>query len=123
MSLRGQAHPKAKLTDANIREIRRRRGLGETLSKLATAFGVVPGHISSICKGRRRPDEAVAVRGSLAEIADRHGLTMQEVLIIEQRALEKLRVAAIADPSMREMLVEMFGERVVKANPSPFCKE
>ena len=41
-SARGEGTPKAKLTEVQVQEIRRRRSTGETLMSLSSAFGVAP---------------------------------------------------------------------------------
>ena len=54
---RGERSGKARLSDAQVAEIRYRRSLGETTSALGTAFGVHPAHISRVTRGLRRPHE------------------------------------------------------------------
>ena len=48
---RGESNLMVKLTDAQVREIRRRRMAGETLAVLAVAFDVAMQTISKICRG------------------------------------------------------------------------
>jgi hypothetical protein len=45
---RGEAHPGARLTEADVREIRRRRSDGEPLSRLSLEFGMAQTTISAI---------------------------------------------------------------------------
>lgn len=49
---RGTESPQSKLTDEQVLEIRRRRANGDSVVKLAVAFGVNPSNISHICTGR-----------------------------------------------------------------------
>lgn len=49
----GEQNAMAKLTEAVVREIRRRRAAGETLKVLADAFGVSDRTISKIARGER----------------------------------------------------------------------
>lgn len=53
--LRNEASGKAKLTDAQVAEIRARRASGERCDHIAADFGVHPAHVSRICRGLRRP--------------------------------------------------------------------
>lgn len=55
---KGEASPRAKLTQAQAQEIRRRRAAGEEGKALATEFGVHPTTISNIFTGRRWPHVA-----------------------------------------------------------------
>lgn len=55
---RGAWHPHAKLDDAQVRAIRRRRREGERPTDLARVYGVVPSTISAIVSGRYRRDVA-----------------------------------------------------------------
>jgi hypothetical protein len=49
----GEAHIQAKLTPAQVIEIRRRASGGEAHGKIATAFGIAKSHVSSIkCRNR-----------------------------------------------------------------------
>jgi hypothetical protein len=50
----GEKNPAAKLTDAQVREIRRRRAAGEPLKRIARDFGVTDRTISKIALGQRR---------------------------------------------------------------------
>jgi hypothetical protein len=50
---KGAAHHNAKLTDAQIEEIRRRRVAGETGVALAHEFGIHPRHLRAIVNGGR----------------------------------------------------------------------
>lgn len=47
---RGEAHPSCKLTEAQVREIRRRREAGEEYATLAQDFGVTRGMIGHIVR-------------------------------------------------------------------------
>ena len=49
-TLRGENHPIAKFTEAQIREIRKRNANGENYEKLAAEFGVVTSTIGCICR-------------------------------------------------------------------------
>lgn len=49
---RGELHPKAKLSGAQVNEMRRLRGEGWTQQKLADRFGVSRGNVSKIVNGR-----------------------------------------------------------------------
>ena len=51
---RGMAHWKAKLTDEQVADIRRRRADGQTLRVIGEAFGVSEAHVSRIAKGLAR---------------------------------------------------------------------
>lgn len=51
---RGERNGQAKLTDAQMEEIRRRRAAGEMVKDLAREFGVGNTHLSSRLTGRRR---------------------------------------------------------------------
>ena len=48
---RGEDHPKSKLTKDDVREIRRRHGLGVPKSRLATDYGVSVVTIKSVLSG------------------------------------------------------------------------
>jgi hypothetical protein len=48
----GERHPSAKLTEADVREIRRRRAEGEMMKVLAAEFGVDQANISAIVNRR-----------------------------------------------------------------------
>jgi HNH endonuclease len=50
---RGERHYRAKVTDAAVREIRRRRAQGERGSDLAAEFGISPQCVCDIVKGRK----------------------------------------------------------------------
>jgi hypothetical protein len=50
----GENHPGAKLSDAQVAEIRARRAAGERPYKLAKEFGVTYVHIWTLCTGRQR---------------------------------------------------------------------
>ena len=50
---RGQRNGRAKLTDEQMQEIRRRALAGEKHADIASAFGVVKSHVSNIASGRR----------------------------------------------------------------------
>lgn len=52
-----EAASRVKLTDVQVREIRRRRGAGESCTSLAAAFDVHRSHISRICRGLFRPTD------------------------------------------------------------------
>jgi hypothetical protein len=58
MNVRPGARAQSPLTEADITAIRRRRQAGETLRKLASAFGVVPATISRIALGQTWKDVA-----------------------------------------------------------------
>lgn len=51
---KGESSPKAKLTDAQVVEIRRLRAMGETVTILAAAYGVHSSYISRLARGVRR---------------------------------------------------------------------
>lgn len=51
---RGEKSGKAKLTDAEVREILRRRSAGDLCRSIAADFGVHPAHVSRIATGQRR---------------------------------------------------------------------
>jgi hypothetical protein len=52
---RGERHGMAKLTDDQVREIKRRLTAGEVQQRIAEAFGVNSAYISMIKTGKRRP--------------------------------------------------------------------
>lgn len=52
VSLQGEAHPNAKLTEAQVVEIRRRKGAGESIAVLAREFSVSEALIYFIANGR-----------------------------------------------------------------------
>jgi hypothetical protein len=52
--LAGEAHPMARLTDAQVAEIREKRALGLTLAAIAECYGVSFQHVSLICRGLTR---------------------------------------------------------------------
>lgn len=54
MKQRGELNLMAKLTDSQVREIRRRRSAGEKLAVLAEVFGVAQQAISKIARGESR---------------------------------------------------------------------
>lgn len=54
---RNEASGRAKLTDAQVGEIRAWRQIGKTCLWIADAYGVHPAHVSRICRGLRRPAE------------------------------------------------------------------
>jgi transcriptional regulator with XRE-family HTH domain len=51
----GERSVRAKLTDAQVDEIRGRRQAGATLKSLAAEYGVTSAHLSHVMSGRRRP--------------------------------------------------------------------
>ena len=51
---KGEASPRAKLTDAQITDLRARRASGETVTALATVYGVHHSYISRLARGIRR---------------------------------------------------------------------
>lgn len=51
---KGGASPGAKLTDAQITELRARRASGETVTALASAYGVHYSYVSRVARGIRR---------------------------------------------------------------------
>jgi hypothetical protein len=53
-AIKGEASPTARLTDAQIAEIRSRRAGGERLGPLAQEFGVSLGYVDKIVSGRVR---------------------------------------------------------------------
>jgi hypothetical protein len=59
ITLRGIAHPRTKLTDADVREIRRRARAGERNVDLAREFGVGQQYVSNLKCGWRRAGERV----------------------------------------------------------------
>lgn len=54
--MRGEAHPRSKLTDPEVAEIR--ASIGATQTELATKYGVSQGHIGKILRGDYRQLEA-----------------------------------------------------------------
>lgn len=48
----GSANPKAKLTDADVIEIRRRRAAGEVQQRIADDYGITQVNVSEICLGK-----------------------------------------------------------------------
>lgn len=58
--VRGEAHPKARLTDAQIRQIREQRVAGATLAALGEAFGIGTSHVSRIVNGTSRVEVVTA---------------------------------------------------------------
>lgn len=52
---RNEASGKAKLTDEQVAEIRRRRTAGESCKSIAADFGVHPAHVSRVTRHLRRP--------------------------------------------------------------------
>ncbi len=50
----GERHGNAKLSDEAVIQIRARRASGEGVSALAREYGVSPGHVCWIAKGKRR---------------------------------------------------------------------
>lgn len=50
----GDRHPLTKLSDAQVREIRARREAGHGITSMAREYGVSPGTICWIAKGKRR---------------------------------------------------------------------
>tara|TARA_Y100000310_G_scaffold292597_1_gene321484 strand:+ start:1118 stop:1477 length:360 start_codon:yes stop_codon:yes gene_type:complete len=50
----GEKNPMAKLTDAQVAEIRSRRGAGEQLTSIASDFGIAFQTVSKIARGQRR---------------------------------------------------------------------
>lgn len=50
----GEAHPRARLSDAQIAEIRRRCKAGERQRAVAAEFGIDPSHVSKIMSNDRR---------------------------------------------------------------------
>ena len=63
----------ARLTDAQVSEIRAMRAAGVTHLDIASAFGIHPAHSSRICSGKRRPTshprEAIEQGWSLSRVA------------------------------------------------------
>lgn len=54
----GAAHWRAKLSDTEVTELRRRRALGETTTSIAEAFGINTGTVSRIARGLWRGEVA-----------------------------------------------------------------
>lgn len=52
--VRGERHPAARLSSAEVEDIKRRRLAGESRESLATRFRICPIHVWQICTGRRR---------------------------------------------------------------------
>lgn len=50
----GERNPNAKLTDADVREIRRRSQSGETYSSIADDYDVTSHHIGKLVRGEQR---------------------------------------------------------------------
>jgi hypothetical protein len=59
----GEAHPKAKLTDAQVENIRRARASGETTIALAREYGVSHQLVSQIASGRSRKHSGKTLPG------------------------------------------------------------
>jgi hypothetical protein len=57
IAVRGEAHPRAKLSDADVIDIRRRGRAGERNVDLAREYGVAQQHISHIKNGHKRAGE------------------------------------------------------------------
>lgn len=53
---KGERHGMAKLSDEDVREIRRRSAAGDTAAALGARFGVHPPAISRVLTGQRRKD-------------------------------------------------------------------
>jgi hypothetical protein len=51
---RGDTHHMAKITDAQVREIRTRRACGEGVTSMAREYGVSPATVSEIANGKKR---------------------------------------------------------------------
>lgn len=51
---RGEAHPQAKITDAQVIELRARVAAGETAYAVAKDLGITPSHAYKIVKGQSR---------------------------------------------------------------------
>lgn len=49
---RGEENPQAKLTEADVKEIRRRCGAGETQASVAQEYGITPVTVSCVCTGK-----------------------------------------------------------------------
>lgn len=100
---RGQRHPKARFTDAQIHEFRARHKAGESINSLAREVETPPGYMSRLVNNKSRTRDAQplrteygnAARGTadmtLADIGMMFGVTLQAVQNIEQRALRKIR--------------------------------
>ena len=63
--MRNERAGMAKLTDAQVAEIRRRRAAGDTCKSIARDYGVHPAHVSRVARFLLRPVEEVA-RGAQA---------------------------------------------------------
>lgn len=50
----GDEHPRAKVTDDQVVEIRRRRWAGESRATLAAEFGITPQYVGDLATGRSR---------------------------------------------------------------------
>jgi hypothetical protein len=53
---RGERNGRAKLTDMQVAEIRRRVAAGDTQTVVAAAFGVRQAHVSRLVRREQRPD-------------------------------------------------------------------
>ena len=51
--LRGEAHPRARLTERDVREVRRRYALGESQRDIAKATGISRSHVGEIVRRER----------------------------------------------------------------------
>lgn len=49
----GERHGRAKLTDVDVMEIRRRRAEGQTTTHIGAKFGLSPGYVSRVARGVR----------------------------------------------------------------------
>lgn len=56
-STRGERNRQARLTDAEVAELRRRRAAGEGRRALATEYGISPNYVSDLVSGRWRAGE------------------------------------------------------------------
>lgn len=67
LGYQGERHPRAKLTMADVTDIRRRLRGGERMYELAREFGVSHASVSSIKTGRTWPEPKVAARDNSAD--------------------------------------------------------
>lgn len=65
--LNGERHPRAKLTDEDVEEIRRRVAGGESKASVARSFGVHDGHVGQIVRYEVRAVPTRRIRAALPE--------------------------------------------------------
>lgn len=76
---RGEAHPRAKFTDAQIAEVRELRDAGEKLKDIAEAYGISVSHVGNITKGLTRSGAGAHMYAAREAAREAQAATPEEI--------------------------------------------